>query len=124
MPNHLHLIWKINELNGKETPHGSFLKYTAHEFKKALKKKDSKLLAGYAIEAHNKKQEFWQRDPLAIKLFSKEMAFQKLTYLHYNPTSGKWQLVKEDIEYFYSSAKFYETGINDFSFLTDLIKEF
>lgn len=37
MPNHLHLIWRINEYNGKETAQGSFLKYTAHEFKKMLK---------------------------------------------------------------------------------------
>jgi REP element-mobilizing transposase RayT len=37
MPNHLHLIWQQNKLNGKETPQGSFLKYTAHEFLKRLK---------------------------------------------------------------------------------------
>ena len=36
MPNHIHLIWRINELNGKETAQGSFLKFTAHEFKKML----------------------------------------------------------------------------------------
>ena len=24
MPNHIHLIWRINELNGKETAQGSF----------------------------------------------------------------------------------------------------
>ena len=32
MPNHVHIIWQQNKLNGKETPKGSFLKYTAHEF--------------------------------------------------------------------------------------------
>lgn len=31
MPNHIHLIWRTNELNGKETAQGSFLKYTAHK---------------------------------------------------------------------------------------------
>lgn len=30
MPNHIHLIWRVNELNGKESPQGSFLKFTAH----------------------------------------------------------------------------------------------
>ena len=46
MPNHIHLIWRINEMNGKETSQGSFLKYTAHEFKKMLKtdKENSLLL--------------------------------------------------------------------------------
>jgi len=26
MPNHTHLIWRVNEPNGKESPKGSFLK--------------------------------------------------------------------------------------------------
>jgi REP element-mobilizing transposase RayT len=38
MPNHIHLIWRTKELNRKETAQGSFLKYTAHAFKKLLKK--------------------------------------------------------------------------------------
>jgi len=33
LPNHIHLIWRINGLNGKETAQGSFLKFTAHAFK-------------------------------------------------------------------------------------------
>lgn len=37
MPNHFHLIWQQNELNGKETPKGSLLKHTAHSFLKQLK---------------------------------------------------------------------------------------
>ena len=32
MPNHIHLIWRQNNLNAKETPKGSFLKNTAHLF--------------------------------------------------------------------------------------------
>jgi putative transposase len=36
MPNHIHLIWRTFALNGKETAQGSFLKFTAHEFKKML----------------------------------------------------------------------------------------
>ncbi|MEJ7674941.1 MAG: hypothetical protein WKF59_20140 [Chitinophagaceae bacterium] len=38
MPNHIHIIWRQVNLNGKETPQGSFLKYTAHEFLRQLKK--------------------------------------------------------------------------------------
>src|SRR4030095_4132408 len=37
MPNHIHLIWRINEPNGKESPQGSLLNYTAHIFKQMLK---------------------------------------------------------------------------------------
>ncbi len=36
MPNHLHLIWQLNKLNGRETPKGSFLKFTVHKLLKQL----------------------------------------------------------------------------------------
>jgi hypothetical protein len=42
---------------------------------------------------HEKK--FWQRDSIAIPLFTKEVAFQKLDYVHFNPLRGKWNLVKD-----------------------------
>src|SRR5882672_5510306 len=68
MPNHLHLIWRTKELNGKETAQGSFLKYTAHEFRKMLYKEDKNKLLSFRVDDINKKHEFWQRDPLAVPL--------------------------------------------------------
>ena len=124
MPNHIHLIWRINEMNGKETSQGSFLKYTAHEFKKLLKTDKDHSISSYAVGAHNKAFEFWKRDSLAVHLFSKEMAFQKLDYIHYNPSSEYWQLAKEPADYLFSSAKYYETGLKNFIFLKDLREEF
>jgi len=44
MPNHIHLIWKIKALNGKEMPQGSLLKHTAHLFKKHLQTNNPLLL--------------------------------------------------------------------------------
>ncbi len=124
MPNHIHLIWRTKELNGKETAQGSFLKYTAHEFRKMLYKENKNELIYYQVDAHNKKHEFWQRDSLAILLFSKEIAFQKLDYIHYNPVAEHWQLAKDPCEYKYSSAAFYELDRNSFPFLKDLRNEF
>jgi putative transposase len=49
MPNHIHLIWKTNELNGKETAQRSFLKYTAHEFRKILRNEGK--LDSYKVDA-------------------------------------------------------------------------
>ncbi len=124
MPNHIHLIWRINEMNGKETTQGSFLKYTAHEFKKLLKKDEDNSLAAFAVNAHNKKYEFWKRDSLAIHLFSQEIAYQKLDYTHYNPCTEYWQLAKEPVDYMFSSARFYDSGIKEFAFLKDLRNEY
>ena len=30
MPNHIHLVWEMKATNGKEMPHASFNKFTAH----------------------------------------------------------------------------------------------
>ena len=71
MPNHIHLIWRTNDLNGKETPQGSFLKHTAHEFKKMLFRNKGIKPDDFKIVAANKFYEFWQRDSLPFKLLTK-----------------------------------------------------
>ena len=123
MPNHIHLIWRINELNGKETAQGSFLKHTAHEFKKMLIGQENKQIEDFKVTALNKQYEFWQRDSLAIELYSREVAYQKLDYIHNNPLAEHWQLAREPSAYMYSSAAYYEGGNNPFSFLKDLREE-
>ncbi len=81
-------------------------------------------MVSYAVAANNKNYEFWQRDSLAVHLFSKELAYQKLDYTHYNPCAQYWQLAKEPCDYLFSSARYYEMGLNNFSFLKDLRNEF
>jgi putative transposase len=118
MPNHIHLIWQQNKLNGKETPKGSLLKYTGHEFLKILKAESKSYL--YEVNAANKKHEIWQRDSLGIEIYSVKVAKQKLEYIHNNPVNGKWQLANDFLSYHYSSARFYETGIDEFGFLKNI----
>ncbi len=83
VPNHIHLIWQQNDLNGKETPKGSLLKYIAHLFLKELKATGNLNL--YELNQANKKHEIWQRDSLGIEVYSREVAKQKLDYIHFNP---------------------------------------
>ncbi|HNP96687.1 MAG TPA: transposase [Cyclobacteriaceae bacterium] len=123
MPNHIHLIWRINEPNGKELPHHSFLKYTAHQFEEMLRN-ESVELTSYKVRAENKAYEFWRRDSLAVELYTEHVAYQKLDYIHANPTSGRWMLVNDPIDYKYSSIKFYEQDVKAFPFLVDLRNEF
>ena len=117
MPNHVHFIWQMMELNNKEMPHTSFLKFTSHTLKKYLQSNNPGLLRLYAVDAKNKSYEFWQRDSLAFELFKKQTIKQKMEYIHYNPTAQRWNLCKEPSDYHYSSARFYETGIDTFGFL-------
>jgi putative transposase len=123
MPNHLHFIWRINEPNGKESPHGSLLKFTAHQFQKMVRKDGSGQLSNFRSNAANKKYEFWQTDSLAIPLFTRKVALQKLNYIHNNPLTEYWQLAKDPCEYSYSSARYYERNEKNFPFLKDLWEE-
>ena len=124
MPNHIHLIWRINKNNGRESAHASFFNHTAHSFKKKLLNVQPNKLIRYAVSANNKDYEFWKRDSLAVQLFSEDVAFQKLDYIHANPVSGRWNLAKDFCDYKYSTARFYQLGVNDFGFIKDLRKEY
>lgn len=123
MPNHIHLIWRILENNGKESARGSFLKFTAHEFKKMLVA-EGQSLSSFEVRVNNKNYEFWQRDSLGVHLYTQEVAYQKLEYIHLNPLADHWCLVDDPCKYKYSSASFYEKGIKVFSFIKDLRDEF
>lgn len=124
MPNHLHAIWRVSEPNGKESPQGSFLKHTAHAFQKMLRQEGRGVLERYRVDAANKKYEFWQRDSLAVPLFTRKVALQKLNYLHNNPLAEHWQLARYPYDYKYSSARYYELNEKNFAFLRDLWEVF
>ena len=108
----------------KEEAHISFLKFTAHQFKTMLIEEGGDSLEAYKVNANNKEYEFWQRDSLAIHLYSRTVAFQKLDYLHNSPMAKHWQLAVTPADYLYSSAKYYEVGETNYTFLKDLREEF
>ena len=83
MPIHIHLIWSQDAPNGKETPKGSLLKYTAHMLLKQLKAAGQSGL--YSVNTSNKKHEIWQRDSLSIEIYSRDVAAQKLNYIPARP---------------------------------------
>ena len=114
MPNHIHLIWNILKMNGKESPAGSFAKYTAHQFRKYLLQTNPTLLEQYQSDKTDRSIQFWKRDPLAIPLTSEVNLIQKLEYIHQNPIREKWLLCQHPEEYKWSSAKFYVSGDDEF----------
>ena len=124
MPNHLHILWEMVEINGKEMPYASFNKFTSHQFLETLRIKDTFSLSDYIENDLERKHRFWQRDPLAICMGSKETFEQKLDYTHFNPLQEHWNLVSRPEDYKWSSARFYETGIDEFGFLTDYRERF
>lgn len=117
MPNHFHVIWEMLELNGKEVPYESFLKYTSHQFQKILRKQNPAAYLLYNVDEVTRKQRYWKRDPLAIRILSREMLQQKLEYIHLNPLQAHWNLSTLPEQYEYSSAFDYLNNFKRFNFL-------
>lgn len=120
MPNHIHIIWELLELNGKELPHASFMKYTSHLILKDLQTNNPKLLSQFKVNLETRNHQFWQRDALPIYLYTPEVIYQKLDYIHNNPLQDKWMLVDLPTDYKYSSAYFYENEQDYFGILSHI----
>lgn len=120
MPNHMHLVWELHEPNGKESAKGSLLKFTAHRFRRILLDTNPTLLSSYQSSASNKAHEFWQPDSQAFPLYQRATIKQKINYIHNNPVNGKWSLASSANTYRFSSANFYQTGVDEFGFLTHI----
>lgn len=124
MPNHIHLLWEQLKMNGKEFPKNSFEKFTAHSFRKKLLIEYPQGLQKFAVSASERQYNFWQRDPLAVRVFNRAMASQKLDYMHNNPLQQHWLLCNAAAAYRFSSAAFYETGVDEFGILTHYMDVF
>jgi putative transposase len=115
MYNHIHLIWQpAGEYLPKQIQH-SFLKYTAQQIKFHLIANDRGSLAQYKVAAADREYQFWERNSLSIELYSEKMFLQKMNYIHNNPV--KAGLCRYPEEYLYSSARFYETGVDQWGIL-------
>ena len=74
------------------------------------------MLANLKVNKYDRDYQIWKREPLSIDLITESMFIQKLEYIHHNPVTAG--LCKVPEEYYYSSAKFYLDGTNDFGMLT------
>ena len=116
MESHIHLIWQMLPDNDPEAVQRDFLKYTAQRIKKDLGKFHPEVLAHFKVDAKDREYQFWERNALSTELRNHAVFIQKLEYIHWNPV--KAGLCKLPEEYKYSSALFYETGIDNWGFLT------
>jgi putative transposase len=123
MPNHIHLIWKINENHKRKDVQRDFLKFTAQQIKQDLEINHPAVLPHFEVNLKDRKYQFWERNPLSVDLYSRKIVYQKLTYIHNNPLQEKWKLAENPEDYWYSSYRFYEFGIDDFGFLTHYLED-
>lgn len=116
MDNHIHLIWSPTKLYSLKHTQLSFMKFTAQRIKRDLKLNHQNILKEFFVALKDRNYQFWQRGPLCVDLYNDETIVQKLQYIHNNPV--KKELCKEDINYKFSSAKFYKELGDEFNFLT------
>ena len=124
MPNHIHVVWEMKEPNGKESPQASFNKYTSHAILKDLKINHLDVLPYFKVDDPERRYRIWQRDPLAVLMDSRVKVEQKIHYMHTNPLHERWNLADRPENYFWSSARFYEVGTDEFKFLTHYLDRF
>ena len=118
MPNHIHLIWQIQDGFKRDKIQLRFLRFTAQQMKFRLLETNKSKLENYRVNAKDREYQFWERNALSIDLWSEGVFMQKLEYIHNNPLQEKWRLVEFPEDYRYSSAGFYETGYDEFGILT------
>lgn len=124
MPNHIHIIWRINENHQLQDVQRDFLKYTAQQIKLDLIEHHQAVLSNFEVNLKDRKYQFWERNPLSIDLYNRKIVEQKLVYIHNNPLQEKWNLVLAPQNYWYSSFRFYEYQQNDFGFLTHYMEDY
>ena len=78
----------------------------------------------FKVDEKERKFRVWQRDPLAILMDGKLKLEQKIDYIHFNPLQEMWNLADSPENYRWSSAKFYETGEDEFGVLTHYMDRF
>jgi len=116
MNNHIHVIWQIQPGHTKESVQRDFLKFTVQRIKDALVKNHPMAIRKFEINSKDRKYWFWEWNSLSIELYSEKVFQQKMDYIHNNPV--KTGLCDIPEEYKYSSALFYEKGIDEFGFIT------
>lgn len=118
MPNHMHLIWQFHDGINKSHFQRDFLKFTARSLLWFMRMNNDITLPLLDVDAADRKFQVWKRNSLSIDIYSEKVFLQKLDYIHQNPLKEKWNLSVHQEDYKYSSAKFYQTGLDTFGILT------
>ena len=118
MNNHIHLLWQMRAGMKRDAVQRDFLKHTAQEIKNDMLDNHKEELQQYLVNAKDRKYQFWERNALSVEIWSEKVFLEKLKYIHANPVRAG--LCNYPLQYKYSSASFYHTGIDNWGFLTHI----
>ncbi len=116
MPSHLHAIVKAPEGKNIANLMRDFKRFTSREIRKVLSSNNvahtgnkPKYFHEMAQNGKGNKYILWKRGYHPQALLSKNIAIEKINYIHHNPQ--KSGLVESDTDWPYSSARFYYLGL-------------
>ncbi len=118
MPNHIHLLWRMQENHALKDVQRDFLKFTSQQIKFRLIDLYPWMLEQFRKDGKDRQYQFWQRNSYNKRMYNRHVFEQKLDYIHLNPLQEKWQLVETPEDYYYSSAKYYIQNIDEWGFIT------
>ena len=114
MPNHLHIIVYFKKENQLSNLMRDFKKFTSVEIRRLVENEGrSELLQKLRYSHREQKLKIWQDRFDDVCIRSRKVLETKLNYIHGNPLQENWNLVSSPEQYTYSSAGFYETGIQN-----------
>ncbi len=115
MSNHFHLIWQMSGDHKRDDVHRDFLKFTSQQILRVLRNEKSDIQEKLLVQSKDRKYQVWERNSLGVPLWSPEVFWQKLDYIHFNPV--KAGLCEYPEEYKYSSAGLYLKNEKNWDFL-------
>jgi REP element-mobilizing transposase RayT len=118
MPNHIHVLIDFATSAKKiNTIIGDGKRFMAYDIISRLGKASNTDLLQQLEKAvsakdknNGKKHEVWKESFDWKYCETIKFAYQKLIYIHNNPSAGKWKLVEDITKYEHSSARYYITG--------------
>lgn len=104
MPNHIHIVWSIEEPYTLSQVQAALTSFTAHAFQKKLRAETPNILEMFRVDKSDREYQFWQRDPKSIAIVNEQMFYRAVNYIHRNPVAKRWILAPTPEMYKYSSG--------------------
>ena len=117
MKHHLHLVWEMLDGISINNSRSALLKNTGYNFRKYLLIKDPLYLENFESNRNDREYHFWKSNHRSFEIYNYKILWQKINYTHNNPENDPTLNTMNKNEYYYSSAKYYESGVKDFDFL-------
>ena len=112
MTNHVHFLWQARDGFKLSKIVQSYKRFTTEKLKLLIKKDQRKYINGLIQSSFYKKAgntfQVWQENNYPEYVETEKFFQTKLNYIHLNPMRKEY--VDNPLYWFYSSARFYETG--------------